>query len=113
MSNTPSLGIPTPISKHGFCHPLIRKTAIEFAEALYERLVLNNVWYEQNHNRKAWVGSKWKDLIPQTRKTLAKMLTMPQYDEKTKNEIAEALIKDNEFRVGRMRGLKRRMMTGR
>lgn len=112
MSNTPTLGIPTPITKHGFCHPLIRKTAIEFTESIYERLAKNNVWYEAHRDRKAWVGAKWKDMIPQVRKTLAKMLAMPQYDKKTKDEIAEALIQDNQFRLGRMRGLMRRAHEG-
>jgi len=113
MSNTPKLGIPTPISKHGFVHPLVKSTAIELARALYDKMASgSNEWYDKNHDTERWVGFMWKNLLPAARKQLAACLRSPNLDEKQKNEIADALIKDNELRVGRMRGLRRRLMTG-
>lgn len=109
MSNTLKLGIPTPITKHGFVHPLVRQTAIECAQALYERLARNNTWYELNKDRERWVAERWKDLLPNARQSLAACLRSKNLSEVQKREIADALIKDNELRVGRARGQTRRV----
>ena len=90
-------------SRDGWVHPLIKETAQECAQALYERLAKNNLWYELNPNRAIWVGERWRDLIPAARKSLAGALNSPNLNKDQKDKIADALIKDNELRLGRAR----------
>jgi len=83
------------------CHALVRKTAIEFAQALYEALATNNKWYAANKDRAAFVNSRWPLLLPKARATLAEMLKRP-IDERLKAEIREALILDHGIRRNRV-----------
>jgi|SRR5712664_355501 len=96
------MGIPTRPNKFGWVHPLVKETAVGCAEALYERLAQDNNWYSLNRNRKHWVGDRWRDLLPIARTHLAKLLST-NMEPRLKDEIADALIKDNELRLGRSR----------
>lgn len=98
------MGIPTKPNKFGWVHPLIKETAIEMTQAMYEKLAMNNLWYGLNRNRKRWVGDRWRDMIPIARTHLAKLLAMNgPLTVAQKDEVAQALIQDNELRLGRAR----------
>lgn len=104
----------TPLSRYGFVHPLVKQTAVECAQAVYEALASrSNQWYAQNRNREVWVGRRWRDFIQVARQNLAKMLAQAHVDKATKDQIADALIKDNELRLGRARGQQREIRNGR
>lgn len=95
-------------NKTGWVHPYVRAVAIELAEAMYEQLAgrgtaESNLWFQQNKNRPRYVNNTWPTLLPLARKALAKLLTQPNITVTQKNEIATALIEDNELREGRER----------
>src|ERR1700731_1019596 len=95
------------------CHPLIRATAIEMAGDLYDLMMKNNVQWQEWKNLHPELHSlaeyeirflelKWPELIEDARATLAGMLARP-ISEELKIEIHDALVKDNAFRMARMK----------
>ena len=115
MSKLPSGLIAERIaSKRGWVHPQVKEVAIGLAEAMYEKLASrgtpeSNLWYRQNKDRAAYVQRTWPLLIPQARATLARILASPAYDVEMKDKIHQALVDDQQFREGRMRGLQKRL----
>lgn len=96
----PGLG-GSPILPHAATHKLIRDTAIEMAEALYEECARrSDEWWANAPDRKKWVRDTWPLLIEEARSTLAKMLSGPM-PESLKEQIFEALSLDNAVRSGR------------
>lgn len=101
-------------SKRGWVHPQVKEIAVGIAEAMYERLAgrgtpESNLWYEQNKDRAAYIERQWPLLIQQARATMAQMLGSFVIDDEMKQKIHQALIEDQQFRAGRMRGLQRRL----
>lgn len=88
------------------CHWMIAKTAKAIAESLYEDLASDNMWYkgakETGVTQKVFVSQVWPQLIEEARHNLAKSLNgnLPQ---QAKDAIADALIKDNLLREGRLK----------
>lgn len=92
------------------CHKMIAETAQSMAHELYDALMKKNGWYavwkltHSNMGPKAleaaFVKKTWPKLLGQARATLAGMLTGP-LDEGLKEQILDALIKDNSLQVGR------------
>lgn len=95
-------------NRRGWVHPLIKKTAQEMAEVLYESLARDNNWYALNHSREAWVSAVWPDIIPAARATLTKLLGT-NIAEKLKEEIYVALCEDSPLRHGRALAQERRI----
>lgn len=94
------------------CHRLIRATAIEMAGALYDEIMRDNRLYEMWKRvypalsgpdmEAAFVEMMWPKLIERARATLASMLH-EQEQSGLRDEIATALIADNQFRAARIR----------
>jgi Lon protease-like protein len=103
------MGIPTRPNKQGWVHPLLREVAIGFAQTLYERLALDNQWYALNKDRKRWVAARWPDMLPAVRTHLARLLGMNTLPDSEKMKIHDALVKDNELRLGRARAQEARI----
>lgn len=82
------------------CHKLIRQTALEMANELYELAAKDNQFYKQYRDRTHFLSLAWPQLIPQARATLAEMLGRTM-DEGLKTTITEALILDYSLRSGR------------
>lgn len=78
------------------CHPLLKKTAEDMAQAIYEKLAFHDQWYKDHPDRNAYVEQVWPTLLTQARAILAKMLTGP-YPETMKEQISEALIADRSL----------------
>lgn len=90
-----------PILPHAATHELIRDTAVEMAEALYEECAKrSNEWWAERPDRKKWVQETWPLLIEEARSTLAKMLSGPLPDN-LKEQIFDAISLDNTVRSGR------------
>lgn len=97
-------------------HKLIAKTAREMAEAVYEGYMHDNRIYAHWKRvcpeltprlaRKKFVELLYPQMIEEARQILAQMLgsTSSSVTEHMKREIAEALILDNELRLGRAEG---------
>lgn len=93
------------------CHELIRSTAIEMAGELYDIMMKNNTQYNEWKRLHPelnavqleirFIELKWPELIEDARTTLTSMLTMP-VDQKLKDSIFDALLKDNALRHSRM-----------
>lgn len=101
-------------SKRGWVHPQIKEVAVQIANELYELCASkggaeSNEWYANNKNREAYIERTWPLAIPRARATLAQMLASPIYNEEMKSKIHQALVDDQIFREGRMRGLQRRI----
>lgn len=93
-------------------HKLVRQVAVAMAIDLYDELMKDNTRYaawkklcpelEPELLMKMWVQQAWPSLIDSARATLAKMLTM-NYPDNLKEDITDALIKDNMLRPGKVR----------
>ena len=75
-------------------HELVAKTAKEFAADFYERAAHDNVFYRFFPDAPSFIETEWHHFIPLAREWLAKMLTMDEYPERMKEDIADALMKD-------------------
>ncbi len=94
------------------CHKQIREVARAAAGELYETLMGNNdlwtMWQKQNPGltkkqlERRFIDKNWGRCIEFARGTLAHLLTRPDVDEKTKEQIMEVLILDNSIPVGRI-----------
>lgn len=92
-------------------HKLVHETAVAMAHELYDTLMHDNRWYSRWKKQNPDLGPKALEarfvakntakMLPQARATLAKMLGMSGYDEKTKETIYEALILDKQLQRGR------------
>lgn len=80
------------------CHILVAKTAEQMAEELYEELAKKNGFFAKHPVRQLWVNDTWPKLIDQARSLLVSMLGLPEVDQKTKDEIYDALLKDSPLR---------------
>lgn len=91
-------------------HFLIVKTARDMAAVAYEELMKNNDWYtswKAQHPdlhgeplQLAFILKAYPLMLEQARHTLTEMLSQP-IAEALKEEIADALIKDNSLKRGR------------
>ena len=78
-------------------HHLVKTTAEGMARALFEELSLDNHWHKNSgFTEEAFVTLMAPGLIEQARHTLAGMLGGGFPDE-VKNEILDALVKDNSL----------------
>lgn len=82
-------------------HKLVAQTAREMAGAIYEELAKNNEWYKANPSQTEFIERVHGSLLVQARDVLASMLALPNYPETLKEQIAEALILDNQLQLGR------------
>jgi len=82
---------------------MLKEIAMAFAEALYERLAHDNLWYEHNPNRSAFVKRTWPTLLPAVRTHLAQLLGMNTISEEEKVRVHDAIVKDHSLRLGRHR----------
>lgn len=80
------------------CHILVAKTAEQMAEEIYEELAKQNGFYMRHPVRQTWVDNTWPKLIDQARSLLASMLQLDEVEQKTKDEIYDALLKDSPLR---------------
>lgn len=95
-------------------HKLIRDTARGMAEVVYESIMKDNNIYanwkamcpelEPDLARKRFVILLYPRLLEEARHTLAQMLDK-SYPEVLKEQIHDALVKDNLFREGRLKAL--------
>lgn len=84
----------------GAVHKLVASTAKEIAAAEYERFASkSNTFFAQYKDQDEWVRKGWRYFVVAARTTLAKLLET-NMDENLKEEIADALIKDNSLRRG-------------
>lgn len=100
------------------CHKLIRKVAQEAAGQLYETVMGDNKvfaeWKRQNPEasikelEKLFIKKNWPKCIPYARSTLALMLRGPLPDH-LKEDIVDALAKDQTLRLGRPDNYRRLM----
>jgi len=92
---------PTP---GGHAHFQVADTAKALAAAAFEELAKDNArWAElklEGISQEDFVQRCWGAFLPQARATLAQMLTRP-INEILKEQIADALIKDNTLIYGR------------
>ena len=87
--------------KGAHAHKLVAKTAMEMAQEVYEKNAgRSNEFYEKYPDREAYVSSCWALYLDAARATLAQLLTTNMED-RLKDEIHEALIKDASLRRGR------------
>lgn len=94
------------------CHHLLRSTARSMAKEVYEEMMRDNttyaLWKKQcpeltpHLARKKFVHLLWPHLLEQARATLARLLTT-NISESLKEQISDALIKDNLLREGQKR----------
>lgn len=92
------------------CHIMVRSVAIELAGAVYDEVMRDNKVYEMWKEvypalsgadmERAFIEMMWPKLIERARATLAGMLT-GNYSSDLKDQIADALIADNQFRAER------------
>ena len=85
-------------------HRMVAKVAHQMAEDVYEEnCSKTDQWRVLWPDRKAWVRSHRVYFLEAARATLAQMLTgtLPEH---LKEEIKDALVKDNAFRVDREKG---------
>lgn len=104
-------------------HWLIAKTAREMAEELYEEYVRDNRFYalmkeedryvqiarahgirnpkREVENREALLRRMTQELLEDARQAVAHLLTRYDFTQQAKDDIAEALIQDNQLRFGR------------
>jgi len=94
-----------------FCHTLIRETAESMAKSLYEKLAVKNDFFAANPKETPFVAKMWPVLIEEARATLVNMLSLP-YPEQLKEQIADAIIKDNTLTRGRPDRVASRQRTG-
>ena len=95
-----SFQVPLGQKRQRAAHKLVASVAKEMAGAVYEQCAKDNDWYRLNPSQKRFIEDHHGTFLEQARQVLGAMLQNPAYDEKTKEEIAEALIKDNELSVG-------------
>jgi len=82
-------------------HPMIRDTAVGMAEEYYEVLAYHNEFRRLNPSRKRFVRLLWPKLLEQAREVLAGSLGEGSLlPEDQKELVAEALILDNQLRIG-------------
>jgi hypothetical protein len=87
-------------------HWLIAKTARDMAEELYEEYAQDNRFYAATHRQQgkaAFIRRETQNLLEDARRALAHLLTRYDVSQKTKEDIAQALIQDNELRFGRLK----------
>jgi len=85
-------------------HRMVAKVAHEMAEEVYEENASKaDAWRVLWPNHRAWVKAHRVYFLEAARATLAQMLTgtLPEH---LKEEIKDALVKDNAFRVVREKG---------
>ena len=82
-------------------HHLVAKTAKEMARALYEEWASkSDLFYSEHRSMEEYADEAWPMFVEAARATLAKMLAT-NLSEELKNQIADALIKDNALRTRR------------
>ena len=75
-------------------HKTVAHVAEELAQSVYERLALNDAWYADNRDRRAFVKRCAPTLRAEARKILAEMLQRDDVSEHEKAEIYDALLLD-------------------
>jgi hypothetical protein len=83
-----------------YAHKLIAKTAQEIAAAAYQDMAMDDDFYKMWPKEKVFVNKMWPTFVRVARETLANMLSMDTYDEKVKEEIAQALMLDRALPAG-------------
>lgn len=101
-----------------YCHTMIKETAIGMAHKLFANLAKDNqIFTEWKRNfpdrstdelERRFVKMMWPKLVEEARSTLTKMLRGP-LDSVLKDQIADALIKDNILRQGRRKAPRQRV----
>jgi hypothetical protein len=94
------------------CHSLIRSTAIEMAGKVYDEIMRDDALYKEWKTaypaldrqivETRFIEMMWPWLIEPARATLTSMLHEKE-ESPLRNEIARALIDDNQFRAARAR----------
>lgn len=84
------------------CHKLIAQTAQDMAREVYASFArASNEWHSENRNEEEYVKESWPLYIEAARTTLAELLSVPSTAELLKEQIYDALCKDNAIRRGR------------
>lgn len=100
-----------------YAHKLIAETAVQMAHELYDTMMQDNQWWEQWKRQNPGASRKVMErrfvnrnialLVPQARAALAKCLQPGQasgLSQAQRDEVAEALILDNELVSARQQG---------
>lgn len=99
-------------SNQPFCHSLIKKTAQGLSARLYEHMAKNsNAFFKKWPKPGPFIEATWGDFVEDARTTLVDMLTT-NIPEALKEEIADAIVKDNTLTRGREARLASRLRTG-
>lgn len=93
---------PPPQKAKGMVHKLVADTAKGLAKEHYDQLALNNRFYKAHPNVEHFSFRKWPLYVDMARQILTEMLNLPQYDQATKDLIADALFKDGAVNPKRM-----------
>ncbi len=101
QNKIPGLVLPRQPLPHAAGHKLVVKVAKEMAAEIYETFAkADNRWFAMNPSQDAYVKEAWPLLLEQARATLASLIAHT-HDERLKDEIHDALVKDNAIRSGR------------
>jgi len=80
-------------------HKLFVETACEMAAAVYESMAQNNEFYAAcktgDLSQDVFIEKVYANFIPEAKKTLTSMLSLPSTPEWMKEQIYEALLEDN------------------
>lgn len=88
------------------CHKMVRKLAEEMAGVTHERWASKHPEFYKGHpDQKVWIKENWPSFIEMAREQLAGILKQPGISNSLKDEISDALIKDNAIRFGRTTGI--------
>lgn len=80
----------------GYCHRMVKEVAQGITEHFYETAARDDKFYKQFPSAKTFVKAYWQHMVKPARETLVYMLSQPQYSDRIKAEIHEALILDHE-----------------
>lgn len=93
-----------------YAHKLVRDTAVSMAHELYDAMMMHDLWWKQWRDQnpgvsrhtleQRFVNKNLPLLVPQARAALAKCLQpgqVPGMTDKQRDEVAQALILDNQL----------------
>jgi hypothetical protein len=88
-----------------FAHKMVADLCVHMAHDLYQELVTNNKWYKANPDETAYVNRVAPTLVSEARQILGSMLNDTNLSPDQKEEICEALVKDNGLPDSHTRGV--------
>lgn len=91
-----------PVKAKGMVHEQIAHTSKALAREHYDQLALNNKFYKAYPDVTEFANRKWPLYIDMARQILIGLLNKPGLDDKTKDAILDALLKDGAVNPKKM-----------